>query len=57
MAQNVVINGVTYNGVDSITIPTSNGGKAEYKDATAFETWVCEMENGAIVEKVVYIGA
>lgn len=33
MAQNVVVNGVTYNGVDSITIPTSNGGKAEYKDA------------------------
>ena len=35
MAQNLVINGVIYNGVDSLTIPKSDGGNAEYVDATA----------------------
>ena len=46
MAQNLVINGVTYNGVESLSIPTSGGGNAEYKDASKFETWVFEMLNG-----------
>lgn len=57
MAQNLVINGITYNGVDSLTIPKSSGGQAEYKDASNFETWVCEMENGTTVEKAVNVGA
>lgn len=38
MAQNLVINGVTYNGVDSLTIPKSGGGKAEYVDASTAAT-------------------
>lgn len=38
MAQNLVINGVTYNGVDSLSIPKSGGGKAEYVDINAVAT-------------------
>lgn len=57
MAQNLVINGVTYNGVESLSIPKSGGGKAEYKDATMFETWVFEMEDGTSVEKEVNVSA
>lgn len=57
MAQNLVINGVTYNGVDSLTIPKSGGGNAEYIDASNYETWVLELEDGATVEKVVHINA
>ena len=57
MAQNLVINGVTYNSVGSISIPTSNGGNAEYVDATNFETWAFELEDGTTVEKAVNINA
>lgn len=35
MAQNLVINGVTYNGVASLEIPKSGGGKAEFVDASS----------------------
>lgn len=34
MAQNIIINGVSYNGVSSISIPTSDGGNAQYIDAS-----------------------
>lgn len=57
MAQNLVINGVTYNGVSSISIPTNSGGNAEYVDATNFETWVFELEDGTTVEKAVNVNA
>lgn len=55
MAQNLVINGITYNGVDSLTIPNSSGGDVEYKDASNYETWVLEFEDGATVEKAVNV--
>lgn len=55
MGQNLVINGVTYNGVESLTIPKSGGGNAEYCDATNFETWVFEMEDGTTIEKAVNV--
>ena len=55
MAKNLVINGITYNGVGSLSIPTSNGGSAEYKDASNFENWVFEMESGTTVEKAVFV--
>lgn len=57
MAQNLVINGVTYNGVESLSIPKSGGGNAEYKDASNFETWVFELEDGTTVEKAVNVNA
>lgn len=38
MAQNLVINGVTYNGVESLSIPKSGGGNAEFVDSTSATT-------------------
>ena len=35
MAQNVVINGVTYQGVPSVAIPKSGGGTASFYDTSA----------------------
>jgi hypothetical protein len=55
MGQNLVINGVTYNGVESLTIPKKGGGNAEFCDATNFETWVFEMEDGTTIEKAVNV--
>lgn len=57
MAQNLVINGITYNGVESLSIVTSGGGKAQFLDATNFETWVFELEDGTTVEKAVNVNA
>ena len=57
MAQNLVINGITYNGVDSLTIPKSGGGQAEFVDASNFETWVFEMDDGTTIEKAVNVNA
>lgn len=57
MAQNLVINGVTYNGTDSLTIPKSDGGNAQFLDATNYETWTFEMEDGTTVEKAVNVSA
>lgn len=56
MAQNIVINGVTYNGVSSISVPTSNGGEATFADASTVETWVFTMEDGTTTEKRVNVG-
>ena len=55
MAQNLVINGVTYNGVGSLSIPKSGGGNAQYNDASNYETWICELEDGSTVEKKVNV--
>jgi hypothetical protein len=55
MAQNLKINGITYNGVSSLSIKKSDGGEAKFVDASHFETWVCEMKNGTTVEKVVNV--
>lgn len=57
MAQNLVINGVTYNGVESLAIPKSGGGNAAFVDATNYETWVFEMEDGTTIEKAVNVNA
>lgn len=38
MAQNVVINGVTYSNVSEVDIPKSGGGTAKFMDSAAFET-------------------
>lgn len=35
MAQNVVINSVTYSSVPSVSIPTSSGGTASFVDTTS----------------------
>ena len=35
MAQNVVINGVTYSDVPKVEIPKSGGGNAEFYDASS----------------------
>ena len=56
MAQNLVINGVTYNGVDSISVPTSNGGEATFADVSTVETWVFTMADGTTTEKKVNVG-
>lgn len=55
MAQNLVINGITYNGVGSLSIPKSGGGNAQYNDASNYETWICELEDGSTVEKKVNV--
>lgn len=34
MAQNVVINGVTYSSVPSVSIPKSGGGTASFRDTS-----------------------
>ena len=57
MAQNLVINGISYNGVDSLSIPTSAGGKAEYVDGANYETWTFEMKDGSTVQKKVNVNA
>ena len=57
MAQNLIINGVTYNGVTSLSIPTNNGKTATFLDSSNFETWTFELENGATVQKVVNVSA
>lgn len=56
MAQNLVINGVTYNGVDSISVPTSSGGEATFSDVSKVETWVFTLDNGTTTEKQVNVG-
>ena len=55
MAQNLKINGITYNGVSSLSIKKSDGGEAKFVDASHFETWVCEMKDGTTVEKEVNV--
>ena len=39
MAQNLVINGVTYNGVESISMTNKSGGKVEYIAAADIPRW------------------
>lgn len=46
MAQNVVINGVTYSDVPEVDIPKSGGGTAKFYDASGADVTAGDMLNG-----------
>ena len=46
MAQNVVINGVTYSDVPKVEIPKSGGGNAEFYDASSADAAAANVLNG-----------
>lgn len=46
MAQNLVINGVTYNGVTSLSIPSSGGGTAAFPDTSDATAAVGDIASG-----------
>lgn len=46
MAQNVIINDVTYNGVPSVDIPKSGGGTAKFYDASGANITNADVRNG-----------
>lgn len=46
MAQNVIINEVTYNGVPSVDIPKSGGGKAKFFDTSGANIASGDVRNG-----------
>lgn len=46
MAQNVTINGVTYQDVPSVDIPKSGGGTAKFYDTTGAEVTAGDLRNG-----------
>lgn len=46
MAQNVVINGVTYSNVPEVDIPKSGGGTAKFYDSSAATVTAGDMLNG-----------
>ena len=50
MAQNIVVNGVVYNGVNSISVPTSNGAIANFSDLSQDAIWLTTFEDGTVVE-------
>lgn len=52
MAQNVVINGVTYSNVPEVDIPKSGGGTAKFYDTTA-----ADIESGDVLTGKVGFGA
>lgn len=47
MAQNVVINGVTYQSVPEVDIPTSGGGTAKFMDTSDANATGAQIRNGA----------
>lgn len=47
MAQNVVINGVTYQSVPEVDIPTSGGGTAKFMDTSDATATGAQLRNGA----------
>lgn len=47
MAQNVIINGVTYASVPEVNIPKSGGGTARYMDTSDATATAEQMLNGA----------
>ena len=46
MAQNVVINGVTYNDVPEVDIPVSGGGTAKFMDTSDGDATSSDILNG-----------
>ena len=58
MAQNVVINGVTYSDVPEVDIPVSGGGTAKFVDTSDGNAGAGDMLDGkkAYVEGVLVIG-
>lgn len=48
MAQNVVINGVTYQNVPEVDIPKSGGGTAKFYDTAAANITAADLRNGKI---------
>ena len=46
MAQNVIINGVTYSSVPEVDIPKSGGGTAKFYDTAAADAAASEVLNG-----------
>ena len=46
MAQNVVINGVTYSNVPSVDIPKSGGGTANFYDTAGADIVAGDLRNG-----------
>lgn len=53
MAQNVIINGVTYSNVPSVQIPKSGGGTAEFFDTGSADATAADVLTG----KKYYIGS
>ncbi len=47
MAQNVIINGVTYNSVPEVDIPLSGGGTAKYMDTTDATATAAKILSGS----------
>ena len=48
MAQNVIINGVTYQNVPEVDIPKSGGGTAKFYDTAAATISAADLRNGLI---------
>lgn len=48
MAQNVIINGVTYQNVPEVDIPKSGGGTAKFFDTAAADAVAANILNGKI---------
>ena len=46
MAQNVIINGVTYSNVPEVDIPKSGGGTASFFDVSDTDTVASDVTNG-----------
>lgn len=46
MAQNVIINGVTYQNVPEVDIPKSGGGTAKFYDAAGTNVTAADLRNG-----------
>ena len=46
MAQNVIINGVTYPNVPEVDIPKSGGGSAKFYDASGADFAAVDLRNG-----------
>lgn len=47
MAQNVIINGVTYQSVPEVDIPKSGGGTAKFVDTSDADATSAQLRNGA----------
>lgn len=47
MAQNVIINGVTYSSCPEVDIPTTSGGTAKFMDTSDATATAAQMLNGA----------
>lgn len=48
MAQNVVINSVTYSSVPEVDIPTTGGGTAKFYDTSAADIAASDVLNGKV---------